>query len=648
VGAGEENECLDTETTPAGDEGLVVQLMEHASSQVLHLARSAEQYQKFCQQVRETNRESTGRKAGPVEDELATLVDTAWDLVGLPDIGSVFTTACRWARQVIAGVDVACLLETNPTASEARVRAVDGATTDLLHLRIRAGQGLAGQVLRTGNPLSAQNYMTDDAFQHTPELDAAVTAEGIGPVLTVPLRREGHIVAVLTVARRRARPFSAADVVRLMALGERVVAATVGARLLEDIRGAVTAMDVAQEAVAERAEEWRRAADSHRRMTQALATEGGVRGLATAVAESLQADLTVYDTERRVLVVTGEGCAEDERLVERVEPTGDTWRSAVHVEGAWVTPLVAEREVMGTLVARPRSHFSQVDVEVLRRSAAMLATLLLTQRTAAEAENRVRKDLLDELLAARPEDAEHLCLRAQHLGRDLTASHVLVAVHATESRTAQWRSWAASYTSRSRGLTTQRNGLLILLLPGDNPQAAADRVVKELSRAIGQPVTAGAAGPVTDPSALGDSCREAMSCAEVLLALGRTGDATTVEQLGFVGFLVKQETEIEPFIDAAIGPVLSYDERRGTALRATLQAYLDNGQNLSRTAKSLHIHVNTATQRLNRITDILGSGWQDPQRALDIHVALRIHQVRRRSSSDNREARNETPVRRRA
>jgi hypothetical protein len=34
--------------------------------------------------------------------------------------------------------------------------------------------------------------------------------------------------------------------------------------------------------------------------------------------------------------------------------------------------------------------------------------------------------------------------------------------------------------------------------------------------------------------------------------------------------------------------------------------------------------VNTVTQRLDRVTRLLGDGWQDGERALEIRVAIRL------------------------
>ena len=39
------------------------------------------------------------------------------------------------------------------------------------------------------------------------------------------------------------------------------------------------------------------------------------------------------------------------------------------------------------------------------------------------------------------------------------------------------------------------------------------------------------------------------------------------------------------------------------------------------------MHVNTVTQRLERIGQLLGAGWNEPERALELQVALRLHRV---------------------
>jgi DNA-binding PucR family transcriptional regulator len=42
----------------------------------------------------------------------------------------------------------------------------------------------------------------------------------------------------------------------------------------------------------------------------------------------------------------------------------------------------------------------------------------------------------------------------------------------------------------------------------------------------------------------------------------------------------------------------------------------------------LHVHVNTVAQRLERVASLLGEDWLEPDRALEIQLALRLRSLR--------------------
>ncbi len=82
-------------------------------------------------------------------------------------------------------------------------------------------------------------------------------------------------------------------------------------------------------------------------------------------------------------------------------------------------------------------------------------------------------------------------------------------------------------------------------------------------------------------------------------------------------------------MEATIGPVLAYDAQRGTNLVETLEQWFATGSRPAETARALLIHPNTVAQRLDRVGRLLGEGWRDPSRALDLQLALRLHRLRR-------------------
>jgi DNA-binding PucR family transcriptional regulator len=122
--------------------------------------------------------------------------------------------------------------------------------------------------------------------------------------------------------------------------------------------------------------------------------------------------------------------------------------------------------------------------------------------------------------------------------------------------------------------------------------------------------------------------REAEQCLTALTALGRGGAGASTAELGYVGLLLGERHDVGGFVHSVLGPVIEYDNRRGTALVHTLEAYFGASGSLARAAEVLHVHVNTVTQRLDRITHLLGEDWHDPNRALDLQLALRLHRLR--------------------
>ena len=69
---------------------------------------------------------------------------------------------------------------------------------------------------------------------------------------------------------------------------------------------------------------------------------------------------------------------------------------------------------------------------------------------------------------------------------------------------------------------------------------------------------------------------------------------------------------------------------RRTDLLGTLTAYFANASNFARTARALHIHPNTLTKRIDRISSLLGHGWQQPEVVLNLQLAVRLHDLAHR------------------
>ncbi|MET9441810.1 GAF domain-containing protein [Streptomyces sp. NPDC006610] len=562
------------------------------------------------------------------EAELSALFETAHDLAGLRDLDAVLRAIVQRARSLL-GTDVAYLSLNDPARGDTYMRVTEGSVAARFQqLRLGMGEGLGGLVAQTARPYVTDDYFKDDRFQHTTAIDAGVRDEGLVAILGVPLTLGDHVIGVLFAADRRARVFEREQIALLGSFAALAAAAIDTANLLTETRSALADLERAHEIIQDRSAVIERASDVHDRLAALVLRGGGVHEVTAAVSEVL--DGTVEFTDATTAPARA---LEAFRTENHAVRHGDDWYAAVTAGG----------ELLGALVLRGHPALDPVDQRTLERAAMVTSLLMLARRSAAEAEQRVRGELLDDLLDARDRDPRLLRERASRLDADLDAAHVVLAARldgvtadADVEADARRRLWsAASHLAATRhGLAAARDGGTVLLLPlepGDTATGLARRTARHLGTAVHDAVTVGASAPVErlrdDRDAVPTAYREARRCLDALRLLGRTGDGAAAEDFGFLGLLLAADRDVEGFVDRTIGQVVAYDERRGTDLVRTMDAYFACGMSPARTKDALHVHVNTVAQRLERIARLLGEDWQSPARALEIQLALRLHRL---------------------
>ena len=570
------------------------------------------------------------------EDELSALFDTANDLAGLHDLDAVLHAIVHRARTLL-GTDVAYMMLNDEQRGDTYIRVTDGSTSARFQaLRLSLGVGLGGLVAQRGTAYFTDNYPADQRFRHTGEIDAGVEEEGLVAILGVPMRLGSRVIGVLLAANRSVRPFAPEEVSLLLSLAAHAAVAIDAAALLAGTRAALDELSQANAVIRAHSESIERAAAAHERMTAVVLRGGGVAEVAAAVTEVLGGALVVLDAAGRPLAEVPAPAGDPpagpvpDQVLAAVARSRQA-RQAVPHDGYWVAAVVAGSADLGALVLYPAGALDDAGTRILERAALVTALLLLFRRTVAEAEGRVRGELLDELISRPVRDAEALRARAGRLGVALDGEYALVVVRDDRlagAGRARALSWAGSYAAARGGLAADREHRVVLLLPGTDPGPAARAIARDLGRILGHPVTAGAAGPVRPPHGIAAGYRDADRAAAALVALDRAGTGAAIAELGFAGLLLGEERDVAGFLAGTIGPVLAYDQRRGTALTRTLAAYFGAGASLSRAAEVLHVHVNTMTQRLDRVAQLLGPDWQAPDRALEIQLALRLHRMR--------------------
>lgn len=560
------------------------------------------------------------------EAELVALFDTAGEIAALRDLDEVLRAIVRRARSLL-GTDVAYLTLKDDAAGDTYMRVTDGSVaSSFQRLRLPLGTGLGGLVAQTATPYSTPNYPADPQFAHTAEIDTAVAEEGLIAILGVPLRLGSTVIGVLMAADRSERPFARDEVTLLASLAAHAAVAIDNARLLQETRAALDELNTANRLVRAHSASVERAAEAHDRLADLVLRGGGVEDVAAAVGAVLGGTVLVVDAEGRPLADTGGAERPDATALAAAVSASRASGRAVGAGRCTVAAVAAGPEHLGALVLSGVDGLAGADQRILERAALVTALLLLFRRSAADAEERVRGELLGDLLTAPDRDPDGLRERARRLGVELDSPHTLVALDAAVPRP-RLASAAARHAADRGGLAGSHAGRVLVLLPRDDPGATARGAVQALEHTLGAPVTAAAGGPGTGPAGVAAAHRDAVRCLEAMLALGRQGTGGSMADLGFLGLVLGDSRDAAGFVRRTLGPLLDYDARRGTELLATVEQYFAHGGSLARTREALHVHVNTVTQRLERIGRLLGEDWNTPGRALEVQLALKLHRA---------------------
>lgn len=317
----------------------------------------------------------------------------------------------------------------------------------------------------------------------------------------------------------------------------------------------------------------------------------------------------------------------------RVEPIGESPSAR---KGNPVVAVIGGRPEFGTVELQMPTDTGPDDEDAtfaLRYASVALGLLKAHTAAMREMENRLSRDLLEDLLEGIP--GEVAIDRAAAQGHDLRVPHDLI-VSAWSSATglrAHDRDVAYIRTAMARQrlpcLVTRSRGMVVVLA---HHGVDIGRLYDDVSRAHGDTDGVIAKG---ESAGSPEQIPRAYEQARRALTARRQSSAPH----GFISYadlgvdrilaLDGNAGEVERLINDWLADLMSYDYRQGTDLVLTLATYLDHGGKYDDTARALSIHRNTLRYRLGRITEISGHDLSDVDTKLNLHLAVRAWRLRR-------------------
>ena len=359
----------------------------------------------------------------------------------------------------------------------------------------------------------------------------------------------------------------------------------------------------------------------------------GIVGLLETIAERTGQSVGCYSAGGELRAQVARGPARV--ALQTLRPTAGGASTQLG-RSVWVQPLGAIGDRMGFLALAGEEQ-DDWDKLAAQRGAAVLAMELAKEQAVQAAEERLRGDFVQAVLAGMPADSEALLRRGQELGYDLKRSHVAMLCsvgEAGESVAAQAAALLANAlaTLKLAAPSMRRDDGALCYLPlNDNTQRAGD-IAEQLRTRI-------AADMPGVMLAIGKEARSVANWprslreAEQALLLGRQLlDPSRVLDYGDLGVyrllaLLRESPELWEFYRATLAALAEYDRLQDAELLKTLEAFFANLTNLTRTAQALHVHRNTLLYRLGRIAEISGLDLEDAEDRLALWLALKAHRV---------------------
>lgn len=153
----------------------------------------------------------------------------------------------------------------------------------------------------------------------------------------------------------------------------------------------------------------------------------------------------------------------------------------------------------------------------------------------------------------------------------------------------------------ANGHVVQYKSYIVLLVDNETLNYPA---LKEL--AVREDLSIGVSWDFYDISRIKEFYAQAVSCIKLATQLGKSRDVFDFSEY-FIWDLLNicsSKIDLNNYIMPEIKKLKEYDEENSSFLCQTLKTYLDNNQNIQKTAKLLFIHRNTVLYRIQQIKDI--------------------------------------------
>lgn len=617
------------------------------------------------------------KRAEHRRQEAEALSEIARDLASDLDLDRVLDRIISRASSLFAA-DLSYIFQVTDDGQELYMRVSTGnQTPDWLEVRSTTREGVFASLAQDRRSFVIPDYLAHP--RRVPRWEDVSRREGLRGMMGSPIVAGNRFIGSVHVAYREPKAFTGDDIALLEALAAVAGIAIENARLYTAERQNADSLHEMHAQVAHKKALLERSLAIHDEFTACALEDQGLSAIIRKVADlttnpALLQDqfghpLAQADSPPELSAYLCDGswlrALTDQSVSAGRQPglpRGPIRMPALPALGVpW--PRVAAvvnvgREILGVItVFELQRPLEELDVAALGHAVTSTALELMKQRAIAEAELRMKGDWLEDIFDSRGKE-DDIRRRGALLGYDLTGYHrvLLIDVDSSAARTqatngavdspAPWLDTVLRFLQQrcSPAIISRRGARIIALLPAlaltlQPRDSSTAWLLEEIRRCCPGLAFTLALGMSSDTLAgIRRSLAEAEQSLIFARAHGRHNGIIAFEELGVFRLLhrVGDGEELRTFAETMVGPILRYDQRRGTQLLATLEAFLSLNGNAQETARRMCLHPHTLKYRLECCARLTNLNLHDGETRFNLQLAIKVLKMMGQASNPAR------------
>jgi GAF domain-containing protein/sugar diacid utilization regulator len=535
------------------------------------------------------------------------------------------------------GTDVCSLYLLTSRGRELLLTATNGLNETMVgKVVMRVGEGITGWVAETRRPAVVADVSREPHWKWVPGLDE----DRFRSMLSVPIESGPRLVGVLNVQTAQKRDFDSGDIDFLRAIAAQVAGILERSELQRAMEAQLAEIQLSH--------------DIHERFTRLSLEGAGIQSILEVVGSLAGGRAALYSAGGYRVRGVGEATDGMPARIHVPSPLAQAGAREVRMNAGRparaidLIPVRAGPDVLGLLAVGvdEKTVDSHGRRRALEHGSTVLALELAKERAAAEVERRLRGDLVEEVLAGglEADEAERVARQAERLGHRLPQRAWVMVLEPDDDETesalaapgGQDRLDAAlSGIVRSRlpdALTLVRSASAVFLVPDEiaSDLAAIEKLAGQILAGAASVMKPGSAsvGIGNLANSVGELARshlEARQALRLTRRAGGRGRVASYRSLGAFRLLLEVQSPeaLRRFVDELLGALLMYAQSRDTPLLETLEALSAARWVRRAAARSLGIHINSMSYRVERIQALTGLQLDDPETRVAISIALR-------------------------